>query len=66
MIIHTWKTITGHVPNDIGMRFGVQAIVSVLKKHATRKAKACYDISFHVKAVQLWKLLPAKIKDFDS
>ena len=45
---------------------GVQAIIPALKKHTTSKAKAFYDISFHVKAAQLWNLLPAKTKDFDS
>ena len=72
IIIHTWKTITGYVPNDLEMqfvksrRFGIQAIVPSLKTSASSKAKACYDKSFHVKAAQLWDLLPATTKNFDS
>ena len=72
IFIHTWKTITGYVPNDLGMQFvesrqfGIQATVPSLKTSASRKAKACYDKSFHVKAAQLWNLLPAATKDFDS
>ena len=47
-------------------RFGIQATVPSLKTSAPSKAKACYDKSFHVKAAQLWNLLPATTKDFDS
>ena len=72
IIIHTWQTITGHVPTCIvesmyfveSGRFGVQAIILALKKRTTSKVKACYDRSVHVKAAQLWNLLPSK--DFDS
>ena len=59
IIIHTWKTITGDVPNDLGMqcvesrRFGIQATVPSLKTSASSKAKACYDKSVYVKAAQL-------------
>ena len=70
IIIHTWKTITGYVPNALDMqfvesrRFGIQATVPYLKTSASSKAKACYDKSFHVKAAQLWNLLPAiKIRE---
>ena len=55
IIIHTWKTITGYVHNDLGMqfvesrRFGIQTTVPSLKTSASSKAKACYDKSFHVK-----------------
>ena len=72
MIIHTWRTIIGHVPNDIYMQFvdnrlfGVYAIVLALRKYVTSKDKAFYDRSFHVKTAELWNLLPAKTKDFDS
>ena len=71
IIIHTWKTITGYVPNDLDMqlvesrRFRLQASVPSLKTSASSKAKACYDKSFHVKAAQLWNILPATTKDFD-
>ena len=47
IIIHTWKTITGYVPNDLEMqfvesrRFGIQATVPSLKTSASSKAKAC-------------------------
>ena len=72
IIIHTWKTITGYVPNDLEMqfvessRFGIQATVPSLKTSASSKAKASYDKSFHVKAAQLWNLHPATTKNFDS
>ena len=69
IIIHTWKTITGYVPNDLGMqfvesrRFGKQATVPSLKTSPSNKAKACYEKSFHVKDLKLWNLLPATTKD---
>ena len=72
IIIHTWKTIMGHVPNDLNMqfvenrRFGIQVVVPALNKAASSKAKTCYDNSFRVKAVQLWNLLPTETKDFAS
>ena len=72
IIIHTWKTIAGYVPNDLDMqfvesrRFGIQATVPSLKTSASSKAKACYDKFFHVKAAQLCNLLPAATQDFDS
>ena len=72
IITHTWKTITTYVPNDPDIqfvesrRFGIQATVPSLKTSAPSKAKACYDKCFHVKAAQLWNLLPATTKDFDS
>ena len=47
-------------------RFGIQATVPSLKTSASSKAKACYDKSSHVKAAQLWNLLPATTKDLDS
>jgi len=62
----------GYVPNDLNMqfvvnkRYGIQVAVPGLNKTATAKAKTCYDRSFHVKASQLWNLLPADAKDFQS
>ena len=59
IIIHSWKTITGYVPNDLDMqfvksrRFGIQTTVPSLKTSASSKAKACYDRYFQVKAAQL-------------
>ena len=41
IIIHTWKTITGYVPNDLDMqfvessRFEIQATVPSLKTYAS-------------------------------
>jgi retron-type reverse transcriptase len=72
IIIHTWKTIVGYVPNDLNMqfvvnkRYGLQVAVPALNKTASAKAKTCYDRSFHTKAAQLWNLLPADAKDFQS
>ena len=47
-------------------RFGIHAIVPALKKSATSKAKTCYDESFHLKAAQLWNIIPAEVKNFES
>ena len=72
ILIHTWKTIMGYVPNDLNMqfvenrRYGIQAVVPALNKTASSKAKTCYDRSFHVKAAQLWNLLPAQTKVLES
>ena len=65
IIIHTWKTITGYVPNDLEIqfvesrRFGIQATVPSLKTSASSKAKACYDKSFNVKATQCTAMEPS-------
>ena len=62
----------GYVPNDLNMqfvenrRYGIQAVVLALNKAASSKVKTCYDKSFHVKAAQLWNLLPTEIKHFAS
>jgi len=72
IIIHTWKTIAGYVPNDINMefvenrRFGTQVVVPTMTKTASSRAKTFYDRSFGVKAAQLWNLLPAETKTFES
>ncbi len=61
-----------YIPNDLKMqfvenrRYGIQAVVPALNKAASSKAKTCYDKSFHVKAAQLWNLLPTETKDFAS
>ena len=52
IIIHTWTTITGYIPNDLGIqfvesrRFGIHATVPSLKTPASSKAKACYENLF--------------------
>ena len=72
ILIHTWKTIKGTVPNDLNMTFvensrhGIQTAVPALTKTSSAKAKTCYDNSFHVKAAQLWNILPKDTKAFES
>ena len=72
IIIHTWKTIKGSVPNDLEMKFsvskryGIQVTVPFLKNTSSSKAKSCYDNSFHVKAAQLWNILHKDVKTFES
>ena len=60
------------VPNDINLKFvqnkrlGTRAVVPSLHRTASKKALTSYDNSFAVKATQLWNILPASTKTFES
>ena len=66
-IIHVWKILNGHAPNDIGMEFqtserlGIQAKIPHMGKIAKLSVRSDYDKSFKVRAAQLWNLVPAGI-----
>ena len=72
IIIYTWKIIMEMVPNDINLKFvqnkrlGTRAVVPSLNRTASKKALTSYDNSFAVKATQLWNILPASTKTFES
>ena len=67
MIIHVWKILHGHAPNDIGMEFqqqhrrGVKAIVPLFRNAAQKSVSTVYDNSFGVKAARLWNILPQDV-----
>ena len=71
-IIHVWKLINNFCPNDINMEFkehprlGIRAVIPTLNTQATKAASTLYDNSFAVKATQLWNILPASTKTFES
>ena len=67
MIIHVWKILHGHAPNDIGMEFqqqhrrGVKAIVPLFRNAAQKSVSTVYDNSFGIKAARLWNILPQDV-----
>ena len=74
-IIHVWKILNGHAPNDVGMQFetrerhGIKAMIPPTSKVAQLSVRSDYDRSFKIRAAQLWNLLPAvtgKLGNLDS
>ena len=69
IIIHTWKIVHGHAPNDIGMEFksnsrrGLKAVVPSLYPKAQTSMSTHYHNSFGVKAARLWNLLPKEVNE---
>ena len=72
LIIHMWKIINGHAPNDISVkhyqhnRLGVKCRIPDLPNSAPRSAKTAYDHSFSVRGPQLWNILPREINSITS
>ena len=66
-IIHVWKILNGHAPNEINFEFstnerlGVKASLPPLNNMAQLSVKTDYDNSFRVRAAQLWNTLPPVI-----
>ena len=64
-IIHVWKILNGHAPNDIAMEFqtrerhGIRAKIPPTSKVAQLSVRSDYDRSFKIRAAKLWKQLPA-------
>ena len=71
-IIHVWKILNGHAPNDVGMQFetrerhGIKAMIPPTSKVAQLSVRSDYDRSFKIRAAQLWNLLPAVTGKLDS
>ena len=71
-IIHTWKMLHEHAPNDIDMKFytnnrmGTKATVPVFKNKAQRSVSTLYDNSFSVKAARLWNILPKDVNQQET
>ena len=67
IIIHTWKILNEHSPNDIGMQFtnnirlGKRVKIPALNKNAPMSAMTLYDSSFAVHAGKLWNILPESV-----
>ena len=71
-IIHVWKIINDHAPNDINMQFkdhprlGIRALIPPLNNKVQMSIRSDYDCSFGVRAAQLWNALPADITTLKS
>ena len=67
IIIHTWKIVNGHAPNDIDMifktnsRLGLKAVVPPHHPKAQKSVSTHYHNSFGVKSARLWNLLPKTV-----
>ena len=64
MIIHVWKMLNNHAPNNIEMTFyqherhGTRANVPAYNYRAQKSVASAYDDSFGIKAARLWNILP--------
>ena len=67
MVIHMWKILHGHCPNDINVQFakhsrhGVKALVPVLSRSSSQRNQNIYDHSFSVTAPHLWNIIPISL-----
>ena len=58
-IIHVWKILNDHAPNDTGFEFkshqrhGIKAEIPAMTKSAQLSVRTDYDKSFRVRAAQL-------------
>ena len=66
-IIHVWKILNGHAPNDVGLttytnsRLGVKVILPPVNHKTQPSVRTDYENSFRIKASRLWNLLPSSI-----
>ena len=66
-IIHIWKILHQHAPNDLDIRFynterrGTKITIPSMNRDASCAARRAYDSSFAVRGGQLWNLLPKDV-----
>ena len=67
-IIHVWKILNEHAPNDTGFQFkshqmhGIKAEIPAMNKSAQLSVRTDYDNSFRVRAAQLFNVLPPELR----
>ncbi|XP_063676111.1 uncharacterized protein LOC134812558 [Bolinopsis microptera] len=67
-IIHVWKILNEHAPNDTGFEFkshqrhGIKAEIPAMNKSAQLSVRTDYDNSFRVRAAQLFNVLPSELR----
>ena len=76
LIIHVWKILNEHAPNDLNMEFshdnkrlGIRVKIPAFNKSAPMSAQTLFDSSFAVHAGKLWNTLPescSTVKQLDS
>ena len=66
-IVHIWKILHDHAPNDIGIKFhthgrrGVKITLPPLNTKAQASVTTDYENSFKINASRLWNLLPCEV-----
>ena len=66
-IIHMWKILSHHSPNDLNIQFtfsdrlGIKAKVPSLPRNSARSVKSLYEKSFTIKGPKLWNILPKEV-----
>ena len=66
-IIHIWKILQDHAPNDIGIKFqthdrrGVKITLPPLNTKVQASVRTDYENSFKINASRLWNLLPQEV-----
>ena len=71
-IVHVWKILNGHAPNDIGFKFqshqrlGIKAEIPPINKRSQMSVRTDYDKTFRVRAAQLFNLLPTALGSITS
>ena len=66
-IIHIWKILNGHAPNDIGLttytnnRLGIKIALPAINHKSQSSVRSDYENSFRIKGSRLWNLLPRSI-----
>ena len=66
-IIHMWKILTHHSPNDLNIQFtfsdrlGIKAKLQCIPRKSPRSIKSLYDKSFAIKGPKLWNILPKEV-----
>ena len=67
-IIHVWKILNEHAPNDISFEFrshqrhGIKAEIPPMNKSAQLSVRSDYDNTFRVRAAQLFNVLPSELR----
>ncbi len=69
IIIHMWKILHMHCPNDLNIQFsaptrhGIGAKVPALSKSSSARHQSLYDSSFAVLGPRLWNTLPSHLPE---
>ena len=64
IIIHMWKILNGHSPNDMNIQFyhndrlGIRAKLPPISKNCNPSSKTIFDNSFALQGPTLWNLIP--------
>lgn len=67
MIIHVWKILNGHTPNDINLvfythpRHGIRISLPKFNTKVAMHVSTLFESSFTISSAKLWNILPANV-----